>query len=265
MSATNIQRSCKAITAGLVLLWISFVPSKCFGQERSYYGPWPGHFSLELGAKYLGRNITEDGFNFGGQSYPKTDGWATSAQLLGKLAVDLTPNFQIYGVGGGSTLDVNEFDGYSADTLLPQEGGQNLAFGGGVKFTFYPKTFRAPVKLFIDLSYLQFKSEDMIFFPPAGENVNESIRWKQYVGKIGFSGRQGFIESYGGLRVSFVQGKDHIPTSTQTLDLNFTEDIPVGIFFGTDIYLDRGGHSALFIEASFIDENSISGGVKFRF
>jgi hypothetical protein len=241
-----------------------YFPSKSFGQERYYYGP-PGHVSLELGAKYLGRGITEDGFTFNNTQYPKTDAWATSTQLLAKLAIDFTPNFQIYGIGGGSTLHIDEFDGYSADVLIPQENWNGLAFGGGIKITLYPETFHAPVKLFLDLSYLQFKTEDMITFHPNNELVNEQIRWDQYVGKIGLSGRYGFVENYGGIRVSFVRGKDHIPTSTQTLDLKFTEDIPVGIFFGWDIYLDRGMHTALFIEASLIDENSIAGGMKFGF
>ena len=55
--------------------------------------------------------------------------------------MDLTSNIQIYGVGGGSTLSADEFNNYSADVLIPQENWNSLAYGGGIKITFYPKTF----------------------------------------------------------------------------------------------------------------------------
>ena len=138
--------------------------------------------------------------------------------------MDITPNLQVYGLGGGTTLDIDEFNNYSADVLIPQENWNGLAYGGGIKITFYPKTFHAPVKLFFDLSYLQFKTEDTIFFPPAAQEVKEKIRWQQYVGKIGLSGIYDYVETYGGVRISFVRGGSYSDTTQKCLDF---EDIPV--------------------------------------
>jgi hypothetical protein len=257
----------KAVTGGLLLLCVVSFAIRAFAQEPyppqepySARGPFygmAGHFSLDLSTKFMERDVTENAFIFGTTPIDKTHASPTSARLLAKLAMDITSNFQIYGLIGGSTLRVDEFDNYNADL--------GFAYGGGFKISAYPETFHAPVKLFLDFNFLQFKTDDTIFFGPAGESVNETIRWTEYVAKFGISGRHDFFEPYGGVRISFVRGKDHIPTSTQTLDLNFSEDIPVGLFAGTDIYLDRRGQTALYVEANIIDENSIAAGVKVRF
>ena len=61
---------------------------------------------------------------------------------------------------------------------------------------------------------------------------------------------------------SLVRGKDDLK-GIETL--SFDEDIVFGLFLGTDIYLDRSGQTALFVEGNIIDENSLAAGVKVRF
>src|SRR6185436_19746359 len=99
---TVFNRVCKILTVCLLLLWIVTFSSKIFAQgpypepyQEQYryqerHNEMPGRFSLDLSAKFLERNITEDGFTFNGQSFPSTDAWANSARLLAKLSVDLT-------------------------------------------------------------------------------------------------------------------------------------------------------------------------------
>ncbi len=254
-----LRPACKGVIGCLLLLCVMFFPARTSAQER--FDGVPGHFTLELGAKFLERDVTEDAFSFGGTPFDQTSASPTSGRLLAKLAVDLTSNFQIYGLVGGSTLRVDEFDNYSADL--------GFAYGGGFKISVYPETFHVPVKLFLDFNILRFKTSStvftFIFDPINGSSADERIRWTEYVAKFGVSGRHDFFEPYGGVRISFVRGKDHVSTSTQVVDLNFSEDIPIGLFVGTDIYLDRRGQTALFVEANIIDENSIAAGVKIRF
>jgi len=208
----------------------------------------PGRFTLDLSTKFMERDITEKpgACCFGTSASP------TSTRMLAKLAVDLTPNFQIYGLIGGSDLRIDDFNGFNSDF--------GAAYGGGLRITVYPETFRVPVNLFFDGSFLRFRAEDTIF--PGGSPQDEEITWNEGVFKFGAAGRRGFLEPYSGFRFSFVRGKDNLK-GIETLD--FHEDIAFGLFAGTDIYLDRFRQTALYIEGNIIDENSIAGGVKVRF
>lgn len=251
MSIFNLV--CKTVTGSLLLLCVVSFPLKTFAQER--FDGMPGHFTLELSTKFLERDITEKpGFCcFGTSASP------TSSRLLAKLAVDLTPNFQIYGLIGGSDLQVDEFNGFSSDF--------GAAYGGGFRITVYPETLRAPVKLFLDGSFLRFRAEGNIFETGTvlGTITKEEITWNEGVFKFGVAGRHDFFEPYGGFRFSFVRGTDHLQGTTGSESLDFHEDIVFGIFAGTDIYLDRFRQTAIFVEANIIDENSIAAGVKIRF
>lgn len=248
------HKAFKVTLVGLLLFCVVPIPTRTFAQER-FQETTPGHFTLELGIKFLERDITEDpGAISLGTSTPALP---TSTRLLAKLAVDLTPNLQIYGLIGGSDLRVDEFDGYSSDF--------GTAYGGGLRITVYPETFRVPVKLFFDGSFLRFHVEDTItpaFGPRAGLLTDDKITWNEGVLKIGVAGRHDFFEPYGGVRFSIVRGQERL-TGSETLDFN--EDFVFGIFAGSDIYLDRSRQTAMFVEANIIDENSIAGGVKVRF
>jgi hypothetical protein len=187
----------------LFLLFIAALPEAGLAQEpypdrysSERYLALPGHFSLELGAKFMGRDIDEEG----GACCFATDATATSTRLLAKLAVDITPNFQIYGLAGGTDLDIDEFNDFYANLSFSYKDG--FAYGGGIKISFYPDTFGGPAKLFIDASYLRFQAKDSIIIPsgPFIGPADEEITWQEGVIKFGVAGRQGFFEPYGGFR-----------------------------------------------------------------
>jgi len=240
---------------GLLLLCLISFPARASAQQR--FDGTPGHFTLDLNIKFLERDITEKAdavFPF------ETSASPTSARLLARIAVDLTPNLQIYGLIGGSDLQVDEFDGFSSDF--------GAAYGGGLRITVYPETFRAPVKLFFDGSFLRFRAKDTVFISSTGllgNPVDETITWNEGVFKFGVAGRHDFFEPYGGVRFSIVRGRDQLVGTTGSDTLHFDEDIPIGLFAGTDIYLDRFRQTAFYVEANIIDENSVAAGVKVRF
>jgi hypothetical protein len=248
------HRACKGMIGGVLLLYVIYFPARTFAQER-FSETMPGPVTLDLGIKFLERDITEKGDAL----LPDTSASPTSTRLLAKLSVDITPNFQVYGLIGGSDLQVDDFNGFRSDF--------GAAYGGGIRITVYPETFRIPVKLFFDGSYLRFQAKDTVFIPGSsiGNPLDETITWNEGVFKFGVAGRQDFFEPYSGIRFSFVRGRDHLEGTTGSDTLDFNEDIVFGLFAGTDIYLDRFRRTALYIEANIIDENSIDAGVKVRF
>lgn len=231
-----------------------------------------GRIHFEALFEVLDRDVTEENTQFAGENFPETTASAQSLRLLGKLSVRIVDPLEIYGLVGGSDLSIDDF-GFDADF-----GG---AYGGGARIVlFRERNPRRPFQIFADYRFLQFKVSDSVLFdptivdnsgnlvhllPPSGESVKEKIRWTEHTLKIGVMGRDYAFEPYGGIRFSFVKGKDHVPTSVQTLDLDLKQSDTFGIFLGTSYYLTPSDQAALFIEGSLFDQYSLSGGIRVGF
>jgi hypothetical protein len=250
--------------------WTSMAPAQGIDYPMSPPSPSPPpfyRFSFGFQSELASRDVVEDEFVFNGFNFPRTKGSADMVRLLARFGVSLSDNFEIYGVVGGSSLSIDEFDQYNS--------GQNFAYGGGINWVYYEiPTYGGPVDLFIDYRFLRFRSTDQVLFHPCCDNsgnliadelVDETIIWNEHRIKLGVSGRHDFFEPYGGIRFSVVRGKDHLPTSTQDLNLRFEEDNLFGLFFGSNIYFDPSEKAFFFIEGNVIDEDALNLGIRVRF
>lgn len=231
-----------------------------------------GRIHFEGFFEVLSRDIQEDNTKFAGENFPETTSSAQSLRLLGKVSVRVVGPLELYGLLGGSDLDVDEF-GFHSDF--------SGAYGGGARVAlFRERDPRRPFEIFADYRFLQTKVNDEVLFdpsiadaagnpihllPPSGESVRERIRWQEHTLKLGVMGRDYEFEPYGGVRFSLVKGKDHIPTSIQTLDIKLKQDNIFGVFLGTSYYLTPSERAALFIEGSLFDQYSLTGGVRVGF
>ena len=260
----------------MVLLFISLAAFVSFLRPGNLFAYQEGRIHFEASIEGLDRDIEEDNTLFLGKIIPKERITIGSLRPMGKLSVRIIDAVEVYGLVGGSDLELKDFD-YSSDF--------GSAYGGGVRFVlFRDNSPDMPFQLFADYRFLRFKTHDRVFFLPSdnvdadgdgfldtipagnpGELVNEKIQWKEHVFKLGVMGRHDEFEPYGGIRLSFVRGKDNIPSAFQSLTVDFKQSDTFGIFFGTSYYLSRSDRAALFIEASLFDQNSLTGGFRLGF
>lgn len=224
----------------IVITIFSLYPS-----DKAY--PAPFTFQLELGV--LSRDIVEEGeqlvgFNVGGD--------AVSTRILAKFGINPSDRIHLYAQMGGTDLSIDEFNSYDADL--------GLAYGIGVTLTMYRSPTPPTLGLFADANILRFTSQDKV-----ETNVgiqDEEITWTEYVFALGVSTKHLGLEPYGGIRLSFVDGKDELSISGE---LDFKEDNNFGIFLGTNIFLDPSEKTAIKIEGNLFDQYSITTGIRIAF
>ena len=246
-----------------VLLLLTALPNNLFAYNAD------GRIHFEGSFEVLDRDIEEENSQFLGQVFPKERTSIESLRLLGKLSFRVVDPVEIYGLLGGSDLELKDFD-FSSDF--------STAYGGGLRVVlFRDKSPELPYQVFADYLFLRFKTHATIFFQPidangfpipagnSGELVNEKVVWDEHVLKLGVLARHDVFEPYGGIRFSFVHGKDHIPSQFQTLDLHFKQSDTFGIFGGVSYYLSRSEQAAVFIEGSLFDQYSLTGGIRVGF
>jgi len=228
---------------------------------------------FQLGVGVYSRDIVEKSpalFTY------KVDGTADSTRLIAKAGVNLGDVLNLYLQGGAADLSIDEFDNYDAS--------MNGAYGGGLRINLYQEPYRDGMKLFVEGSYLRYTTNDTVqteqcssacqtnspVFSP--RLVKDTIQWNEYTVLMGASGRYFEMGPYGGIRLSKVDGKDRVrgaPDSNFTTPFSATADLKeqdnFGIFFGTDIFLDRAGKTALNFEASLFDVYSFQAGIRTTF
>jgi hypothetical protein len=259
---------------GLVVFLSFLIPDKLLAYNED------GRIHFEAGFEVLDRDIEEENAQFLGEIFPKDQFSVQSLRLLGKLSIRIIDAIELYGIAGGSDLEVDGFD-FSSDF--------SGAYGGGVRFVLYQEASREmPFQIFADYRFLRFEANDDVTFQPLieadsngdsipdtevpfppgnpGEILDNEIDWTEHVVKFGLMGRHDEFEPFGGIRFSFINGKDHIPSRFQELNRDFKQSDTFGIFFGTLYYLSHASDkAALFIEASLFDQNSLAGGIRVGF
>jgi len=201
--------------------------------------------SLTVEGEFTSRNVEEHG-----PALPyNVSGTADSGRLLATLAFKPIPQVTLYGVGGGADLQIDEFDGYSAN--------MDGIYGGGL--TLSTDIMRGTM-LFIDGRYLRSATEATSY--PFNVPSQEKITLNEYRARIGIRDRHFAVSPYGGIQVSFVRGEDHVNNyggSPASFDVE--EQDTVGIFGGVTIPLDPRGRVRFFTEFDLFDEYAIKGGL----
>lgn len=218
-------------------------------------------FFLDFLTQIQTRDVMEKGELFdpvsGSQGTIKEKGNADSTRLLIRGGFRPTPQIELYGLIGGADLSIDEFEGFDAS--------MSVAYGGGIRLVPYQSSYPGALYFFVDAQYLQFTAKDHVFtnFSGLGSiGQDEEIRWREYTAKVGLEANQDFFRPYGGLRFSFMRGKDIFSASGR---LNLREDDNVGIFGGTDIFLDPAKRAALNLEFSLFDVDAIGVGLRLFF
>jgi hypothetical protein len=222
------------------------------------------YVSVEAGI--AARDVSEEGKDLAGFKFK---GEAVTTRLLSRVGVDLDRFADVYFQGGGVDLSVDEFDNFDSNL----EG----AYGAGLRVNLYRSGYRDDLTVFAEGNWLRFTANDKIqtlSCPLAGgcagnedaylpRIADEKITWNEYTALIGASGRSEMGSLYGGIRLSFVDGKDKVRAGADstfsealrsTLDLK--EDDNFGLFFGVNLFLDRMEKSVVSLEASLIDQDS---------
>jgi len=228
--------------------------------ERAWgqFQPKEPHLSLTVDIGFSSRNIEESGQVPGGGSF-SASGTADSVPLLATLAYTPIPQLTLYAVGGGTSLQINDFDGYSSNL-----GG---TYGGGLTLSYNVMPGAA---MFLDGRYLRYVTDDTVVMQCGGgvlcpSGTGETITWNEYRARLGVKSRS-FVSTYGGIQVSFVRGDDHINHFQNTgspVTFSIKEQDEVGVFGGVSIPLDPLRRIRFFTEFNLFDEYAIRGGLTF--
>jgi hypothetical protein len=226
----------------------------------------------------VSRDVVEEDASIAGFSY---DGRADSTRALATVGVDINSIVALYGQVGGADLAIDEFNGFDSSF--------GAAYGAGVRINFLLSPHPYALRLFVDASFLHTTAEDSVqaefgctpangcTAPGAfGEYVprllEEEIEWNEYAVLMGAGSRYGPYGPYGGIRLSFVDATDKLqvapnPVYPQGLgsEIDLKEQDNFGVFFGTDIFLDRAGKTSLNFEISLFDQDSFRAAIRRAF
>ncbi len=234
----------------------------------------PQIFGVTLGIEtgITSRNIVEEDPVFAGF---KVSGDAVSTRFLAKIGLRFFDRFEIYGKGGSADLSISDFNDFDARPAP--------AYGGGLRIDLYQGPRPEGIKLFLDSNILYFTAKDRIQILDCpltscadsdllSRMADEKISWREGTISAGGSFRHDYFEPYGGVRLSFVRGDDILEVKEDAnfpdplkLKVDLDEDNNFGIFFGTNIYLDRSDKSAISLEFSAIDQLAFMAGFKAAF
>ncbi|MHB8484096.1 MAG: hypothetical protein ACYDBV_15475 [Nitrospiria bacterium] len=211
------------------------------------------YLSIDVGE--YGRRIEETNVN--GANSIKFYGTTDSTRVLTKFGFDL--NFiDLYFILGGSTLTIQDFDGY--------HGNMGLAYGGGFKILMFQSPTRERFSLFLNPEVLKYTTNDTIQIFSQSQGLiteNHEISLTEYEVKAGGSARYDMIEPYGGVRYSWVSGQETGGPQFGTADIKEMDNL--GLFLGANFYFDPSGRSSLFGEFGGVDVNYFKVGIKSRF
>lgn len=228
--------------------------------------PPPVSFGVEVGL--VSRDIEEEGPTLG-----TVVGTADSSRVTARLGLQVAPPLILFGDIGFADVAVDEFDFYHSDL--------ELLYGGGVRVILSPASHPQGVSVYTDLTVSRLSTDDQVTIclaacdtvTPTEELAQEELAWTEYAVAVGAKGRYENLRPFGGLRVSKLDGRDHIRTILLAPgDPNYVDakvDVrqrdPVGFFLGADILLDREERSAITVQLSGIDENAFRIGYKVAF
>jgi hypothetical protein len=226
------------------------------------------YVQLETGVH--SRNVVEEGPAISGFT---VGGTANSTRVLATAGVGFNDVLTVFALGGGSKLSIDEFDAFNSSF--------SGAYGGGARFTFFLSPSRDGLRLFAEGSVLRTTAEDTVqgsFFcnaangctaplPAQGDYLprlaKETIEWNEYTILLGAGTRYGAYGPYGGVRLSWLNAKDRVRAAPDAnfstgyqADADLKEKDNFGVFFGTDMFLDRAGKTALNFEVSLFDQSS---------
>lgn len=224
--------------------------------------PPPVSFGIEVGL--VSRDIEEEGPSVG-----TVVGTAESARVTARLGLHVAPMLILFGDVGAADVAVDEFDFYHSDL--------GLFYGGGMRLILSPARYPHGISVYTDVTVSRLNTDDQVTIclaacdtaAPVETLADEELAWTEYAVALGVKGRYENLRPFGGLRVSKLDGSDHVRTIPDPSVRDETIDVrqrdPVGFFLGADILLDRDERSAITVQFSGIDENAFRVGYKVAF
>ena len=214
-------------------------------------------------AGVVSRDVVEENDSIVGYQF---DGTASSTRVLATVGLDFNNIVTVYAQGGAADLGIDEFNGFDSSF----EG----AYGGGVRLNLLLSQNPYGLRLFVDGSTLRTTAEDTVQaqIGSVWRSVEEEIEWNEYTILMGAGSRYGPYGPYGGIRLSWLDATDRLRAAPAAglpagfkLDADLKEQDNFGMFFGTDIFLDRSGKTSLNFEVALIDQYSFRAAIRRAF
>lgn len=229
-------------------------------------------------AGVVSRDVVEEDASIEGYSF---EGRALSTRMLATVGLDFSGLVTLYAQGGGADLTIDDFNGFDSSF--------KGAFGAGVRLNFLLSPHPYGLRIFVDGSVLHTTAEDTVAAefgctPTNGctavgarggyltRVLDEEIEWNEYTVLMGAASRYGPYGPYGGIRLSAVDAKDKLRaypdanfTSAFRTETDLKEQDNFGVFFGTDLFLDRSGKTTLNFEISLFDQESFRAAIRRSF
>ncbi|MFQ5456056.1 MAG: hypothetical protein ACE5EA_07635 [Nitrospirota bacterium] len=168
-----------------------------------------------------------------------------STRVLSQIGMRITDYFVVYGKIGTANLDIISFHGYDA--------GFDILYGGGISIKLFDSHKKQPLRILLSGDSVKFRTDSTVKTEVGVES--EEIDWIEYTLRLGLSKEYRYLQPYIGVIASEIKGSDLLSISG---DLDFSSEDNLGLFFGSNIFIDTSKSISLNIESYLLDEGSFS-------
>lgn len=204
-----------------------------------------GQWAMEAGGgAVLGREVTPGGAN------------ATVYQLGHRRGFGLTDWLSLYGKIGAAYLEVK--DTSVKRTSTPSS---TIRFNGAVLVDVQLKNrFWRHVK-----TGLEWDGSLQYVFLRARHRGGNDGTWQEWVGSTSVAKSMGRLKPYLGVKYSLTNFKAKIRDGGNLIQRTYKNDVPVGAFFGTDLYFGPSEDVILNVETSYLSGPELDIAIKYLF
>ena len=191
-----------------------------------------------------------------GRQFKSDSSKATIYQLGHRRGFGLTDWLSLYGKIGAAYLEVTD-----SSIKRSSDPSSTIRFNGAVLVDLQLKSrlwqhVKTGVEWDGSLQYVYLRARH--------RDSNDGT-WQEWVGATSVAKSMGRLKPYLGVKYSLTNFKTKIRDSGNLIQRTYKNDVPVGVFFGTDVYVGRSEDVILNVETSYLGGPELDIAIKYLF
>ncbi len=221
------------------------------------YGVWAEEVGSPAGILKKGQWVMEAGGGAVlGRELKPGGSKATMYQLGHRRGFGLTDWLSLYGKIGAASLEVKD-----PSIKRPSNPSSTIRFNGAVLVDVQVKS-----RLWRHVKTgLEWDGSLQYVFLRARHRGGNDGTWQEWVGSTSVAKSMGRLKPYLGLKYSLTNFKTKIRDNDNLTQRTYKNDVPVGVFFGTDVYFGPSEDVILNVETSYLGGPELDMAIKYLF
>lgn len=221
------------------------------------YGVWAEEVGSPAGILKKGQWVMEAGGGAVLGRELKPSGSKTTMYQLGhRRGFGLTDWLSLYGKIGAAYLEVKD-----ASIKRPSNPSSTIRFNGGMLVDVQLKS-----RLWRHVKTgLEWDGSLQYVYVRARHRGGNDGTWQEWVGSTSVAKSMGRLKPYLGVKYSLMSFKTKIRDGSTLIQRTYKNDVPVGAFFGTDLYFGPSEDVILNVETSYLGGPELDMAIKYLF